>query len=277
MTLGAGPKGLLSQPPDARVALVPRLLQAAAAVIRPLYRSGFAVDAKSDRSPVTAADREAEAAMRALLAVRFPDDAILGEEHGASGAAGAGADWVWVLDPIDGTVSFVFGTPLFGTLVALCRRDPDAPGGLRPVLGAIHQPITGETLVGDGERALLDGRPVRVRPCAHLDDAWLLATNLYASEAHHGPERWRRLAGRVRAARGFGDCMGYLLLACGHADIMVDAPMQPWDYLPLIPIVEGAGGRITNERGERVGEGAAVIATGGGPLHEAVLEALQGA
>jgi myo-inositol-1(or 4)-monophosphatase len=274
--------------PDARAALLFRLADLSGAVIRRWYREPLPVERKGDDSPVTLADREAELAMREAIERAFPDDGILGEEHGAKEPAGADG-WVWVLDPIDGTVSFTLGWPLFGTLVALCRRDPanehgrrrgeGAVGGgsspLRPVLGLIHQPITGDLLVGDGARALLNGRPVRVRGADTLAEAKLLTSDHRLCERHFGRERWSALLARPRVYRACGDCQAYAQLALGFCDAVIDSPMRPWDYLPLVPVIEGAGGRITDEEGGPPREGSAVIASAG-PLHEALLAALAG-
>jgi histidinol phosphatase-like enzyme (inositol monophosphatase family) len=231
-------------------ALDPALLAAAEAaadlagqVIRPLFRSPLLVEAKGDASPVTEADRGAERAMRALLAGRFPAHGLWGEEYGQERA---GAEYLWVLDPIDGTRAFVTGRPLFGTLIGLLHRG-------RPVLGLIDQPVTGERWIGlAGEptrfRAPLGGTP-RCRPCARLAEAELSCTSpdMFAPADRPGFERLR---GAARRLTWGGDCYAYGLLALGLVDLVCESTMKPWDWAALVPVVEGAGGRVTGWRGE---------------------------
>lgn len=214
----------------------------AGAAIRPLFRSPLLVEAKGDASPVTEADRAAERAIRALLAERLPGHGVIGEEYGS---ADAGAEWVWVLDPIDGTRAFVTGRPLFGTLIGLLHRG-------RPVLGLMDQPVTGERWIGlAGEasrfRSPLGGR-IGCRPCGSLAEAELSCTSPDMFDADTAP----RFAAVKRAARRTswgGDCIAYGLLALGLVDVVVDATMKPWDWAALVPIIEGAGGRCTDWAG----------------------------
>ena len=215
----------------------------AGAAIRPLFRSALLVEAKGDASPVTEADRAAERAMRGLLRERFPDHGILGEEFGPERAD---AEWLWVLDPIDGTRAFVTGRPLFGTLIALLHRG-------RPVLGLIDQPGIGERWIGvAGEptrfRSPLGGAP-RCRPCADLGAAELSCTSpdIFGAETRPGFERLRAAVRRVTWG---GDCYAYGLLALGLVDAVVEAGMRPWDWAALVPVVEGAGGSVTGWDGE---------------------------
>ncbi len=229
---------------------------AAAAVIRPYYRQPLAADLKPDQSPVTAADRAAEQAMRAVLSGRCPDHGILGEEAGLDRP---GARYRWVLDPIDGTRAFITGRPLFGTLIALLDEG-------RPILGILDQPISGERWVG------VRGRPTRftggpgqpgTRPCPSLGNAELSCT----SPDIFGPGeagRWQRLRGAVRRATWGGDCYAYGLLALGCIDIIAEAGLKPWDWAALVPIIEGAGGRITDWTGAPLTEASdgAVLAVG---------------
>src|SRR5688572_9492882 len=209
--------------------------EAAGAIIRPLFRSQLLVDSKGDASPVTEADRQAELAIRALLRARFPEHGIWGEEYGPEKAD---AEWLWVLDPIDGTRAFVTGRPLFGTLVGLLHRG-------RPVLGLIDQPGVGERWIGvTGQptrfRSPLGGTP-RCRPCAGLDAAELSCTSpeIFDAESRLGLDRLRAAACRVTWG---SDCYAYGLLALGLVDVVVEAGMQPWDWAALVPVVEGAGG-----------------------------------
>ncbi len=253
------------------VALAGRLAQISGAIILRYFRSGVAVDDKADGSPVTAADREAEAAMREAITAAFPEHGIIGEEYGNERLE---AEYVWTLDPIDGTKSFVTGSFLFSTLIGLLRRG-------RPVLGVLHHPLTGHLLIGDGRQTRLNGQPVHVRPCARLEDAVLLASSHTSIARYQDGTAYDALTRRVRLYRTWGDGHGYFLLATGYADIMADPIMGLWDVAPLIPIVEGAGGRITAWQGGAVFEsvervlsaGTSAVATAGG-VHDAVIAAL---
>ncbi len=211
-------------------------------VIRPLFRSQLLVDAKGDASPVTEADRAAERAIRALLADRLPAHGVIGEEYGDHQAD---AEWVWVLDPIDGTRAFVTGRPLFGTLIGLLHRG-------RPVLGLIDQPATGERWIGIAGRpttfrAPLGGTP-GCRPCATLAEAELSCTSPDMFDATTAP-RFAALKAAARRTTWGGDCYAYGLLAIGLVDVVVDATMKPWDWAALVPVIEGAGGRCTDWAG----------------------------
>jgi histidinol phosphatase-like enzyme (inositol monophosphatase family) len=210
------------------------------AFIRGYFRSpSLAVDAKDDATPVTDADRGAEELLRKRILARYPDHGIMGEELGSERID---AEYVWVLDPIDGTKSFVAGVPLFGTLIGLLHRG-------QPVLGAIHQPILGELCLGDGTVTTLNDRPVRVRETARLADAVVLASDTTTAARHQDADGWERLVTSARWVRTWGDCYGYLLVASGQADVMTDPIMSPWDLLPLVPIIRGAGGVITDWQG----------------------------
>lgn len=246
---------------SADIALAHRLADAAGAAIRPWYRAGFAQEQKADHSPVTQADREAEAAIRALLGRERPGDGIIGEEFGTERAD---AERVWVLDPIDGTRSFIAGRPIFGTLIALMV-------GGRPVLGVLDQPISGERWIGgDGHSTELNGRPVQTRACP------LLGRALFATTAP-----W--LCGPFDALRAAtadtligGDCYNYGLLAAGHTDLVVEEGLQLYDWAALVPIVEGAGGRMTDWTGRRLDarSDGRVIAAGDPALIDQALTAM---
>jgi inositol-phosphate phosphatase / L-galactose 1-phosphate phosphatase / histidinol-phosphatase len=215
---------------------------------------------------VTVADRAAEAAMRQLIAARFPEHGIVGEEFGR---VREDAEFVWVLDPIDGTKSFISGVPLFGTLIALVRRG-------RPILGIIDQPISGERWVGaEGQPTILQGRAVRSRACAALPTATLFATT---PEMFEGPDRdaFERLAGAVKLVRWGADCYAYGLLAAGFIDLVVEAKLKPYDFCAMVPIVEGAGGVVSDWRGDPLGlhsDGRVLIA-GDAAAHRAALALL---
>lgn len=209
-------------------------------VIRPFFANhSVGHELKEDESPVTVADRRAEEVMRKHILEVYPDHGIVGEELGS---LRPDAEFVWVLDPIDGTKSFISAVPLFTTLIGLLHRG-------RPVLGCIHQPILGQTLIGDRQTAELNGQPVQVRETATLDTATLLTTDSTFPARYQDGGRFQSLVDGTRLYRTFGDGYGYLLVATGWADIMVDPIMNPWDLLPLIPVIEGAGGRITDWQG----------------------------
>jgi myo-inositol-1(or 4)-monophosphatase len=221
--------------------LAESLADAAGRVIRPYFRLPLTADLKLDESPVTRADREAEQAMRALIAQHYPHHGILGEEFGLENPD---ASWRWVLDPIDGTRAFITGRPLFGTLIGLLHAGV-------PVLGVIDQPVTGERWVGvHGQATRFVGNfggAAGTRGCASLAEAELSATSpaMFGGAMH----RFERLAGRVRRVSWGGDCYAYGLLALGQIDIIAERDMKPWDWAALVPIVEGAGGRVTDWAG----------------------------
>jgi histidinol phosphatase-like enzyme (inositol monophosphatase family) len=216
------------------------LAQASGEFIRPYWsKSDLVVETKSDASPVTAADRGAEQLMRSQIRKKFPSHGIIGEELGSENPD---AEFVWVLDPIDGTKSFISGVPLWGTLIALLHRG-------QPVLGCIHQPVLKQLMLGDGTTTTLNGRAVRVRSCARIEEATLLTSDpLNPARYQNGPA-FAAIAGRAKLVRTWGDCYGYLLVAAGWADAMVDPIMNPWDIAALVPVIRGAGGIITDWQG----------------------------
>ena len=213
----------------------------AGAVVRPFFRAGVGIDDKSDRSPVTIADRSAEQAMRAVLAERFPEHGVLGEEFGIDRPE---ARFRWVLDPIDGTRAFVSGRPTFGTLIALLD-------GEMPIVGVIDQPISGERWVGAVGRPTKFRGPyggrVGCRPCASLADVELSCTSPEMLGADM--PRFQHLAGAVRRNYWGGDCYAHGLLALGQIDVIAEATMKLWDWAALVPVVEGAGGSVTDWSG----------------------------
>ncbi len=239
------------------------LADLSARAIKPYYRTNVTVETKADQSPVTIADREAEQVMRQAIMQAYPEHGILGEEFGHHQPD---APYQWVLDPIDGTKSFVSGSYLFGTLIALVKDG-------RPILGVINHPIFDDFLLGDGRRAWLNGEPVRVRPCTDLADAVMLNTEHWNVGNYHNAAAFEALSKRVKRYNNWGDCHGYYLLATGGADIMTDPVLNPWDLMALIPIVEGAGGRITDWHGRDPISGSGAIATAG-PIHDQVVAAL---
>lgn len=252
----------------ADVLLANRLADAAGAAIQPFFRSAFAHEAKDDASPVTEADRAAEAAIRAILDSECPHDAIVGEEYGEkSGASGRS----WILDPIDGTVSFMAGRPIFGTLIALLEDG-------WPVLGVIDQCISGERWVGAaGRETTFNGKPVRTRSCRALSDAVLASTGPQYFDDHTA-EHFMALAAKTAHKRMVwgGDCYNYGLLAAGHIDLVVESGLKLHDFAALSPIVEGAGGMMCDWNGEplHAASDGHVIALGDAARMEDVLEAL---
>jgi inositol-phosphate phosphatase / L-galactose 1-phosphate phosphatase / histidinol-phosphatase len=253
---------------EAYVAFAHRLADASGEVIRRHFRTPFAVDCKADRSPVTLADREAELAMRALIGETYPEHGIEGEEFGA---VRADADYLWSIDPIDGTRSFVTGRPLFGTLVALVHRGA-------PVLGVIDQPILRERWVGvRGRGTSLGGVPIRTRACPALADATVSTTSPMLFDAGER-EAFERLAVAAGNAVFGGDCYGYGLLAAGFVDLVVEAGLQRYDYLALLPVIEEAGGVVTGWSGEPVGArpGGRLLAAGDRRVHAEAVALLRG-
>jgi histidinol phosphatase-like enzyme (inositol monophosphatase family) len=253
---------------DALIAGAGAAADVAGAVIRPYFRAGTSVDEKTDRTPVTVADRTAEQAMRAVLAERFPDHGVLGEEFGLDRPEAA---LRWVLDPIDGTRAFITGRPTFGTLIALFREG-------RPIVGIIDQPVTGERWIG------VIGRPTTFhgpfggragcRPCPSLADAELSCT----SPEMFGPDtpRWERLRQSVRRNSWGGDCYAHGLVALGQIDIILEADMKVWDWGALVPVIEGAGGSVTDWHGQPLtaeGDGR-VLSAGDKRLLPAILREL---
>ena len=230
-----------------------------------LRGGGPEVIRKADRTPVTVADREAEEVMRELIAKRFPEHRVLGEEGGSSGPEDA--EYQWVLDPIDGTKSFIHGSPLFGTLIALLERGA-------PALGIINLCALGEMMVGARHRpTTVNGRAVRVRDTARLEEAALLFTDPERLRHLGHGEAWEALCGRAGLVRGWGDCYGHFMIAAGRADIMIDPELNLWDVAALKPCLEGAGGRLTDLAGADTGLGESALSTNG-RLHDQMLERL---
>ena len=246
--------------------LAHRLADASGAVVMRHFRQALAVDDKdhiAGFSPVTVADREAEAAIRALIEEACPDHGILGEEHGH---ARPGARFTWVVDPIDGTKAFISGMPTWGTLIAL--QD-----GATGIIGILDQPFLRERFVGHGGGAFLGERRLATRACADLGGATLYATepDMFAPAERTA---FDALATRVRLRRYGADCYAYGMLAAGFVDLVVEASMKPWDIAALIPIVKGAGGLVTSWDGGPVGADGRVLAVGDPGLHAAALEFL---
>ena len=241
-------------------------------VILPFFRTALSAEDKSRGGvfdPVTEADRAGETAMRRMIGATFPSHGIVGEEFGAERAD---AEFVWVLDPIDGTRAFMAGLPLWGTLIGLTRNGA-------PAYGLMHQPFIGERFFGDGGSAGYAGphgeRRLATRRCRSLADAVLSTTSprLFDEATRGGYER---VEASVQLTRYGYDCYAYCMLAGGHLDVVVEAGLKPYDIVPLIPIVEGAGGVVTSWDGGPATAGGSVVACGDKRLHEVVLERLRG-
>ncbi|MEG1834413.1 MAG: inositol monophosphatase family protein [Burkholderiaceae bacterium] len=248
------------------------LIATARGVIVPLFLSGTAVITKGDATPVTAADRGAEAAMRERIEARYPAHGILGEEFGIKEAAPALPRYRWVLDPIDGTRAFITNCFLFGTLIALERDDG---AGFRPVLGAIAHPAAGVQLIGHRggtTLTLADGssRPAHVRPCTRIEDATVLLTTHWTTSEQTGGAEIQRLIDRAKLYRTWGDCFGYFSLATGGADLMIDPVLGYWDVAALVPVIEGAGGVLTSSSGGNPLIELSAVASAGGIQAEVI-------
>ena len=228
------------------------------------FQNDVRTEIKADGSPVTLADRDAEQVMRDLIRARFPDHTIVGEEHGVLTGT---APVRWILDPIDGTRTFVRGVPFYGTLVGV-----EVEG--EPAVGVIYMPALDELVAAArGLGGRWNGRPCGVSTRQDPRDALLVATDLDAVRRRTGPERASALADAVALQRTWADCYGYLLVATGRADIALDAQMAIWDCAALMPIIEEAGGRFTAWSGRRTIEGGDAVATNG-HLHDLVLDHL---
>jgi histidinol phosphatase-like enzyme (inositol monophosphatase family) len=250
------------------ISLAHELAEAAGQVVRRYFRTPVGVDVKPDQSPVTVADRETEAVMRDLLARRRPQDGIYGEEHGSERTD---AEYVWVLDPIYGTRAFITGMPIFGVLIGLLQAG-------RPVLGIIDQPILRERWLGaQGQGTRFNGEPVRARACPSVTKAFLYST---APEMFKGADAtaYEKLRGKVRQPRFGGDCYAYGLLALGLADLVVEASLQPYDFCAVVPVVEGAGGVMTDWQNQPLGlkSDGRVVAAGDRAAHGEALALLAG-
>ncbi|MFO1154157.1 MAG: histidinol-phosphatase [Rhodospirillales bacterium] len=253
---------------DAFVGLAAAMADTVRPLVLPLFADAVAFQKKADNTPVTAADRAAEAAMRRMIEAAWPDHGILGEEYGPDRSD---ASYVWVLDPIDGTKSFVTGKPLFGTLIALTRDGV-------PIVGVIDMPALGERWIGVADRPTThNGKVVSVRACEAVADAWLYATSPQMFEGGD-VAAFERLRQRCYAAVWGADLYAYGLLARGRVDLVCEASLQPYDYCALAPVVVGAGGVMTDWDGQplHVRSGGRVLAAGDRKTHEAALAALAG-
>ncbi|MBS0249104.1 MAG: histidinol-phosphatase [Proteobacteria bacterium] len=248
---------------------VDRLATVSGETIMPFFRTALTVENKKAGGfdPVTAADRAAEEAMRRQIRQTFPEHGILGEEYGTEGSD---AEYVWVLDPIDGTKSFISGMVAWGTLIGLMRFG-------EPVYGMMHQPFTRERFSGDNGGAVYRGptgnRDLRVRSCDSVSDALLFTTSpLLMNEDDRA--RFRNVENKARLSRYGGDCYAYCMLAAGQIDLIIETELKPYDIVALIPIIYGAGGIITTWEGAPAQGGGRVVVAGDKRVHAAALELL---
>lgn len=243
------------------------LADASGPVLRKHFRTPLDVAAKSDMSPVTIADRDAEALLRQKIEERFPDHGIIGEEYGA---VRENASHVWVLDPIDGTQAYITGMPIFGTLIALVVDGV-------PAVGVIDQPILGERWLGvSGQGTHFNGNKVTASACAALGDAALYATHPSMFDPPADSAKFAGLSAACGRTRFGGDCYAYGLLASGHVDLVVEAKLQPYDFMALIPVIEGAGGIACNWAGGALDAGSDghMLAAANAGLRDLALEYL---
>ena len=248
---------------------VDQLASVSGDTILPFFRTALAVENKLARGfdPVTVADRAAEDAMRSLIRKHFPEHGILGEERGSERTD---AEYVWVLDPIDGTKSFISGMVAWGTLIGLMRFG-------EPVFGMMHQPFTRERFTGDGGAARYQGpggnRDLHVRACAAVSDAVLFTTSPLLMNTEDRAA-FVRVENKVKLSRYGGDCYAYCMLAGGNIDLVIETEIKPHDIVPLIPIIAGAGGIVTTWEGKPAQGGGRIIAAGDPRVHEAALKLL---
>ncbi|KAJ7967281.1 Inositol-1-monophosphatase [Quillaja saponaria] len=270
------PLGFSEQELDCFAEVGNKVADAAGEIIRKYFRNKFDILDKEDLSPVTIADQAAEESMISIISENFSSHAIFGEENGWRCKENS-ADYVWVLDPIDGTKSFITGKPLFGTLIALLHKG-------KPILGIIDQPVLRERWIGiSGRRTTLNGQEVSTRTCANLSQAYLYTTSphLFSGDAE---EAFIRVRSKVKVPLYGCDCYAYALLASGHVDIVVESGLKPYDFLSLIPVIEGAGGVITDWKGHQLYWDASpfshatsfkVVAAGDKQIHQQALDSLQ--
>ena len=250
-------------------AFIGRLATTSGETILPFFRTSLSIDNKSshDFDPVTEADRAAEAVMRRLIKGNFPQHGIVGEEFGSENED---AEYVWVLDPIDGTKSFIAGFPIWGTLIALLHKGT-------PVFGMMHQPFIRERFSGDSGSAQYDGPSGDAEtrgttlPLARRGD---LVHDQSAVDEHADRDAFGRVEAGVRLTRYGGDCYSYCMLAAGHLDLVIETELKPYDIAALIPIITGAGGVVTTWDGKPAQSGGRIIAAGDPRVHEAALKLL---
>jgi len=243
------------------------LADAARNIIKPLFRTQIAVDAKQDQSPVTLADRNAETAMRELIMQKYPHHGILGEEFGEYQA---NAEYIWVLDPVDGTKSFMSGIPTFGTLISLLKNG-------KPILGIIDQAINNERWLGGKElSSSLNGKTIATRPCPTLELATISTTSPYLF-SEQDQAKFADISRQARYTIYGHDCYAYAMLASGFIDVVIESGLKPHDFCALEPIITNAGGIMTDWQGNKldIKSNGNVIACGDKHLHKYLLDLLK--
>jgi histidinol phosphatase-like enzyme (inositol monophosphatase family) len=251
-------------------AFIEKLAHQSGEAILPFFRTQLRVDDKGGKrfDPVTEADRAAEIVIRRLIGAAFPTHGILGEEFADEKPD---AEYLWVVDPIDGTRAFICGLPVWGTLIGLMR-------GGEPAMGIMHQPYTGEMFIGDGGQAHLKGprgkSALRASQCAKLSNAYLMTTDPRLFQGEEA-EVYGRIEQQVRLARYGTDCYAYAMLASGQVDLVIESGLKPYDIVALIPIIEGAGGVITTWDGGSAKNGGRIVAAATKTLHDAALDMLR--
>ncbi|KAJ8530201.1 hypothetical protein K7X08_037036 [Anisodus acutangulus] len=253
-----------------------KIADAAGDVIRKYFRKSFDILDKEDLSPVTIADQAAEESMVKIIQENFPSHAIYGEEKGWR-CKEETAEYVWVLDPIDGTKSFITGKPVFGTLIALLYKG-------KPIFGIIDQPVLRERWTGlRGRRTTLNGQEISTRSCSSLSKAYLYTTSPHLFEGD-AEIAFARVRSKVKVPLYGCDCYAYALLASGFVDLVIESGLKPYDFLSLVPVIEGAGGTITDWKGQQFSWKASagspatsfnVVAAGDEQVHQQALDALQ--
>lgn len=253
-----------------------KVADAAGEVIRKYFRNKFDILDKEDLSPVTIADQAAEESMVSIILENFPSHGIYGEENGWRCKEKL-TDYVWVLDPIDGTKSFITGKPLFGTLIALLYRS-------KPILGIIDQPVLRERWIGiSGRKTMLNGQEVSTRTCAKLSQAYLYTTSPHLFSGH-AKDAFARVRDKVKVPLYGCDCYAYALLTSGFVDLVVESGLKPYDFLSLIPVIKGAGGVITDWKGNELHWEASpdscatsfnVVAAGDKLIHQQAVDSLE--
>jgi myo-inositol-1(or 4)-monophosphatase len=242
---------------------IKKLSSESADIIMRYFRENPHTEYKEDVTPVTIADREAELHLRKVIMETYPAHGILGEEFPEHNPD---AEYKWVLDPIDGTKSFISGTELFGTLIALLHKG-------QPIISAINFPALNKLLIGDNDSCTLNGKSVSVRPVKSISESVLLTTDHHDHSEYQNAENFDKLSRNVKLYRTWGDCYGYYLLATGFADIMIDPIMSVWDTMALIPVIRGAGGVITDYQGKDAVSGDSIVAAHPN-IHSKVIEIL---
>lgn len=215
------------------------------------YNPYLATQIKKDGSPVTIADQQAETILRKRIKKKFPNHGIVGEEYDNERTD---ADYVWYLDPIDGTRSFIAGCPLFGTLICLTFKR-------KPIWGVVYHPVLKQMIIGNNHKTVLNGEVVRVSKKDCLSKALVLTTDYQNIDTYQNIDLWNKFTKKVAMTRTWGDCYGYMTLASGRAEAMVDPILEPWDLMALIPIIQGAGGVITDYQGNPPHKGSSIIAS----------------